>query len=83
MGNARYKDYAGDIHSSGAHLLSLINDLLDIAKIEAGKHGHRAHPLEAQRIFEIALKLIRTKAREKGQIPYHHGRAFGAAALCR
>jgi two-component system cell cycle sensor histidine kinase PleC len=67
VGNARYKDYAGDIHSSGAHLLSLINDLLDIAKIEAGKMDIAPHPLEAQRIFEIALKLIGTKAREKGQ----------------
>ena len=66
-GNARYKDYAGDIHSSGAHLLALINDLLDIAKIEAGKMDISPHPLEAQRIFEIALKLIGTKAREKGQ----------------
>jgi two-component system cell cycle sensor histidine kinase PleC len=67
VGNARYRDYAGDIHSSGAHLLSLINDLLDIAKIEAGKMDIAPHPLEAQRIFEIALKLIGTKAREKGQ----------------
>ena len=58
VGSARYKDYAGDIHSSGAHLLSLINDLLDIAKIEAGRMDIAPHPLDAQRIFEIALKQI-------------------------
>jgi two-component system cell cycle sensor histidine kinase PleC len=67
VGNARYRDYAGDIHSSGAHLLSLINDLLDIAKIEAGRMDIAPHPLDARRTFDIALKLIASKAREKGQ----------------
>ena len=67
VGNARYKEYAGDIHSSGAHLLSLINDLLDVAKIEAGKMEIAPHPIDAHRTFDIALKLIGAKAREKGQ----------------
>jgi len=67
VGSARYKEYAGDIHSSGAHLLSLINDLLDVAKIEAGKMEISPHPIDAHRTFDIALKLIGVKAREKGQ----------------
>ena len=67
VGSERYRDYAGDIHSSGAHLLSLINDLLDVAKIEAGRMDLAPHPLDAARTFDIALKLIGAKAREKDQ----------------
>ncbi|MGL4323381.1 MAG: ATP-binding protein [Beijerinckiaceae bacterium] len=37
IGNERYKDYLKDIHASGGHVISLVNDLLDLSKIEAGK----------------------------------------------
>ena len=67
VGSTRYREYAGDIHASGAHLLSLINDLLDVAKIEAGRMDIAPHPLDPVRVFDGALKLISVKAREKDQ----------------
>ncbi len=68
VGSERYRDYAGDIHASGAHLLSLINDLLDVAKIEAGRMDLASKVLDAARTFDIALKLIGSKARDKNQM---------------
>ncbi len=67
VGLACYKEYALDIHTSGAHLLSLINDLLDVGKIEAGKMEIAPRPLDAKRVFDAALKLVDSKAREKKQ----------------
>jgi two-component system cell cycle sensor histidine kinase PleC len=67
VGSPRYKEYAADIHSSGAHLLSLINDLLDVAKIEAGRMEIEPSELDVRKCFDTALKIIGAKARERRQ----------------
>ncbi len=67
VGSPRYKEYAGDIHASGSHLLSLINDLLDVAKIEAGKMDIEPHPLDTRQVLETALKFVQARARERRQ----------------
>jgi two-component system cell cycle sensor histidine kinase PleC len=61
----RYRAYAHDIHGSGQHLLSLINDILDVAKIEAGKMKLDSAWLDAAETLDESLKLVRDKAAEK------------------
>ena len=67
----RYSEYARDIHSSGAHLLSLINDLLDVAKIEAGKMEIDPRPLDAEALIETVERLMQPRARARHQVLRH------------
>ncbi len=62
----RYEGYIEDIHKSGIHLLSLINDVLDMAKIEAQKFELRLAPFPLQGLAESALMLVRPQALAKG-----------------
>lgn len=66
VGDARYKAYAEDIHASGAHLLDLINDILDMAKIEAGKMQIVTRPIDPHEAVDAAVRLIRRQAEVKG-----------------
>ena len=66
LGDRRYKEYAGDILSSGQHLLALINDILDMSKIEAGKMAMHPEPLDLLDIVEETVRLLRTRADSAG-----------------
>ena len=66
LGDPRYKGYAQDILSSGQHLLALINDILDMSKIEAGKMSLRLEPLALEEVAEDAARLVRNRAEAAG-----------------
>lgn len=68
LGDHRYKDYAQDILNSGQHLLALINDILDMSKIEAGKMTLSFEPVAVEEITEEAVRLVRTRAESAGLI---------------
>lgn len=57
-----YEDYAGDIHSSGEHLLDLINDILDLAKIEEGQITLSPEPTDLSAVIESTLNLMQPRA---------------------
>ncbi len=63
--NETYRDYARDIHTSGKHLLELINEILDISRIEAGRYKLHAEPLNLAEVVEECCHLFELKARAK------------------
>lgn len=65
VGNENYKEYVADIHNSGAHLLKLINEILDISRIEAGKHELNEEKLKLMNIVDEACHMISIKAKQK------------------
>ncbi|MEO3433209.1 HAMP domain-containing sensor histidine kinase [Inquilinus sp. CAU 1745] len=66
IGAERYAEYASDIHQSGAHLLSLINDLLDLAKVEAGKLELVEEVVAVAHLMAETVRLVRDKADKGG-----------------
>jgi signal transduction histidine kinase len=63
IGNERYRDYLKDMHTSGAHVISLINDLLDISKIEAGRADLNFIRLDLNAAASNAANLMQNEAR--------------------
>ena len=66
LGDARYQEYAQDIHNSGQHLLALINDILDMSKIEAGKMNLKFEPVSLEDVTQDAVRLVRNRAETAG-----------------
>lgn len=62
IGNEKYGEYINDISSSGQHLLDLINDILDVSAIEAGKLELHEDLLEIDRLVDAAVRLVRHRA---------------------
>ena len=64
--NPKQLEYVGDILSSGRHLLSLINDILDLSKVEAGRLELDLAPFDLPTALENALTLVRERASRHG-----------------
>ena len=62
----RYADYADSIHSAGQHLLDLINDVLDVSKIEAERYELSRDSFDAREVVSAGITLVRLQADDKG-----------------
>ncbi len=62
LGNERYKDYLRDVHASGTHVLSLVNDLLDLSKIESGRMELAVDTIDANKIVAECVGIMQPQA---------------------
>lgn len=62
VGNERYRDYLKDINTSGAHLVSLLNDLLDLSKIEAGKMELSFERVDLNAVTQQSVAIMQAQA---------------------
>jgi PAS domain S-box-containing protein len=66
VGSVKYRSYAEDINDSGQHLLSLINDILDLSKVESGLDELYEEDIEVPAVIEAVLRLVRQRAEDGG-----------------
>ena len=64
--NETQSDYLRDVKNSSHHLLSLINDILDISKVEAGKHELHISTVELRQLLENSLNMVKEKSIKAG-----------------
>jgi signal transduction histidine kinase len=65
MGNEKYLEYMKDVHKSSLHLLSIINDVLDMSKIEAGKLELSKEALNIQNVIVDVVRMMRERAESR------------------
>lgn len=65
LNNPTYKEYVGDIHRSGQHLLNLINEILDLSRIEAGRYELQEEAVSLLDIAEDCIGMVQLRARAK------------------
>jgi len=66
IGNNEYLEYVSDIHHSGRHLLTIINDILDLSKIESGKYELAEDKVDIRSIVEACLRMVHERAESAG-----------------
>ncbi|MCH8197174.1 MAG: PAS-domain containing protein [Proteobacteria bacterium] len=66
IGNPKYGEYASDVFDSGQHLLGLINDILDLSKIEAGKMEFDEDDVDVAEVIGSCLRLVTERAAKGG-----------------
>jgi two-component system cell cycle sensor histidine kinase PleC len=66
LGKEQYKEYSKDINVSGQHLLSIINDILDLSKAEAGKLVLQEEQVSVEETINSTLRIVRDHAAERG-----------------
>jgi two-component system cell cycle sensor histidine kinase PleC len=66
LGSDKYRDYAHDIHESGQHLLDVINDILDMSKIEAGRMTIERNDLDFNQLVDDCIRIVAAKATDSG-----------------
>ncbi|MEE8189896.1 MAG: ATP-binding protein [Kiloniellales bacterium] len=66
VGSVKYRGYAEDINASGHHLLDLINDILDLSKVESGADELHEENIEAQTVLHSVRKLVQQRAENGG-----------------
>jgi signal transduction histidine kinase len=66
LGHPSYRDYVCDVYESGVHLLRIINDILDLSKIEVGKLTLTETPIEPREVIESCMRIVRERAGNAG-----------------